>query len=282
MLCSSPLSRNGIVFSRVPFQSNKNSHRCRTYQQRQGVSSEKTCKTKMCSLERHGKIFLLKLVEENEHRFTPDLCNDILSALRTVEQSDARALVTTNDGKFYSNGLDLDWMKEDAATRFPFLLREFERVIYHMMKLNVPTVAAVCGHAAGGGFLFAMAHDYRYMRSDRGFLYNSAVDINVVLPSGSLALQRVKLSPQVYRDVVLKGIKYTGVEGFGAGLVDVLLEGPTQTLEQAVREANALADKPWEKPAYQGLRMAMYSDAINQLEVDVDQGLLPGDMLKEI
>ncbi|GLJ49099.1 hypothetical protein SUGI_1035840 [Cryptomeria japonica] len=257
MLRTSHLSRKGIVFSQATFHSNKNSHCCRAYLQRQGVSWEKTCKTKMCSLERHGKIFLLKFMEENEHRFTPELCSDILSALKTVEQSDARALVTTNDGKFYSNGLDLEWMKEDAATRFPLLLREFERVVYHMMKLNVPTIAAVCGHAAGGGFLFAMAHDYRYMRSDRGFLYNSAVDINVVLPSGSIALQRTKLSPQVFRDVVLKGIKYTGVEGFGAGLVDSLFEGPTQTLEQAMREANVLADKPWEKPAYQGLRMAM-------------------------
>eukprot|EP01018_Ginkgo_biloba_P002264 Gb_17706 [translate_table: standard] len=236
----------------------------------------------MCSLERHGKVFVLKFLSETEHRFTPQLCSDILEALKTVDESDARALVTTNEGKFYSNGLDLSWMKEQPKTRFPFLLIQFEQVILSLMRLNVPTIAALCGHAAAGGFLFAMAHDYRYMRRDRGFLYNSAVDINVVVPTGSLALLKNKLTPQIYRDVILKGVKYTGVTGHEAGLVDSLYDSPSQTVEEALKEASVLADKPWQKATYRGLRMAMYLDVIDKLQLDLDQGLVVEDMVKEV
>lgn len=48
-----------------------------------------------------------------------------------------------------------------------------------MLTLPMPTVAAVTGHAFGGGALLAMAHDWRVMRGDRGYFCFPEVDIRL-------------------------------------------------------------------------------------------------------
>lgn len=215
---------------------------------------------------------MLRLTGETEHRFSPLLCSQIRQHLAFAAASDARALVTTNDGKFFSNGLDLEWTKQEPETRVPFVLRELERLVLDLLKLNMPTYAAICGHAAAGGLLFAMAHDHRMMRKDRGFLYSSAVDINFVLPPGSVALMRAKVTPKVFKDMVLQGVKYTGIMAHEAGIIDSLQEDSSSTFLETLKEAAKFADRPWEKPAYLGLRLAMYPELVEKLERESSSG----------
>lgn len=226
----------------------------------------------MCSLERFGSVLVLRLTGETEHRFSPMLCAQLRQHLATAAASDARALVTTNDGKYFSNGLDLEWTKPEPETRVPFILRELERLVLDLLKLNMPTYAAICGHAAAGGLLFAMAHDHRIMRKDRGFLYSAAVDINFVLPPGSSALLRAKMAPKVFKDMVLQGVKYTGLMANEVGLVDSLQENSASTFEKTLKEAAAFAERPWEKPAYGGLRLSMYPELVERLERESSSG----------
>src|SRR3712207_5779185 len=61
-------------------------------------------------LEREGDVFVLDL-GNGENRFNPDQCTALEEALAEVEASPApRALVTVATGKFWSNGLDLEWL----------------------------------------------------------------------------------------------------------------------------------------------------------------------------
>ena len=41
---------------------------------------------------------------------------------------------------------------------------------FRPLQLPIPTVAAINGHAFGAGMMFAVAHDYRLQREDRGFV----------------------------------------------------------------------------------------------------------------
>lgn len=226
----------------------------------------------MCSLERFGSVLVLRLTGETEHRFSPTLCAQVRKHLATAAVSDARALVTTNDGKYFSNGLDLEWTKPEPESRVPFILRELERMVLDLLKLNMPTYAAICGHAAAGGLLFAMAHDHRIMRKDRGFLYSAAVDINFVLPPGSSALLRAKMAPKIFKDMVLQGVKYTGIMANDVGLVDSLQEDSAATYERALKEAAEFAERSWEKPAYGALRLSMYPELVESLQRESTSG----------
>ena len=71
--------------------------------------------TRMPYLERDGDVFVLHLgdrdVEVSENRFHPDRLAAIHSLLDEVEAHDGpAALVTAATGKFWSNGLDIDWV----------------------------------------------------------------------------------------------------------------------------------------------------------------------------
>ena len=66
----------------------------------------------MTTLDRRDAVFVLTLGDrDDENRFHPDRLVAINSALDEVEAADGqKAVVTTGVGKFYSNGLDLDFM----------------------------------------------------------------------------------------------------------------------------------------------------------------------------
>ncbi|KAL3700435.1 hypothetical protein R1sor_018457 [Riccia sorocarpa] len=214
----------------------------------------------MCSLTKHGKVLVLEFLGTGDHRLSPALFTEIMNQLEVVNSSeDVGALVTTNQGKFYCNGLDLEWVNVNTAERGPILYRKFEELLLAMLNVKVPTVAAICGHAAAGGLALAMAHDYRFMRADRGFLYSGALDVNVAVPSGSLELMASKMTPRVYRDVVLKCMKFTGKMALENELVDSLHDDPAQTLEAAIKEAELLAARNWDKKVYSSIRRTMFS-----------------------
>lgn len=106
----------------------------------------------MPSLDRHDNVFVLDL-GDGENRFHPDWLTAVATALDEVEKADGpRALVTAATGKFYSNGLDLDWLSAHADEYHDYVVSVHE-LFARMLSLPVITVAALQGHT------FAMRRD---------------------------------------------------------------------------------------------------------------------------
>eukprot|EP01018_Ginkgo_biloba_P015195 Gb_15294 [translate_table: standard] len=157
---------------------------------------------------------------------------------------------------------------EDWKSRRTFLVNKMEEVAAALLSLRMPTIAAVCGHASAGGFMLALAHDYRFMRGDRGFLYMSELDLGLNMPPKLMALIRSKVpSPAVLRDVILCARKFTGHMALGAGLVDSVLPNSQETLEAALRSGEELAARNWEGEAYFNMRIASFPHAAHSLGV---------------
>lgn len=217
----------------------------------------------MCSLERTGEVYVLRLKGDvDEHRLNPAFCEEIIASLEIVNRSDAGALVTTNEGKFFSNGLDLAWRDQDPSTRSQLQRDAFNKLLEAFMRVNVPTVAAIRGHAAAGGFIVALAHDHRHMYQERGFLYMSELDVSILIPPKVMALIRSKLSPRAFKEVVLKAAKFTANAAKELGIVDGAHPTAEGTLEAAVAEATQLASRKWRKDLYVGTRLTMYPEVV--------------------
>ncbi len=86
--------------------------------------------------------------------------------------------MTTADSKFYSNGLDLDWLGAHSD-QGDWYVGRVQGLLARVLTLPVPTAAAVVGHAFGAGAMLATAHDFRVMRDDRGFFCFPEVDIRI-------------------------------------------------------------------------------------------------------
>lgn len=98
----------------------------------------------MPALERHDDVFVPDL-GDSENRFHPDWIASVISGLDTVEDGDGpRALVTVATGKFYSNGLDLEWLSAQTEQHQGYI-DSVHRLYARMLSLPVITVAAMQG-----------------------------------------------------------------------------------------------------------------------------------------
>jgi len=169
------------------------------------------------SLSYQDNIAILNLGDD-ENRFSLAFLDDINAALDEVLDK-AQGLVTTGTGKFYTNGLDLDWVLAHGD-QMQWYVNRVHAVFSRVLTLPIPTAAAVNGHAFGAGAMLAMAHDYRTMRSDRGFFCFPEVDIRIPFTTGMAALIQAKLTPQAAVASMTTGRRFGGADAAHYGLVD--------------------------------------------------------------
>jgi enoyl-CoA hydratase/carnithine racemase len=170
------------------------------------------------TLDYADKIAIVRLGED-ENRFSPTFLDQIDQALDQVVADGAQGLVTTAGAKFYSNGLDLDWLSAHAD-QGQWYIGRVHRLLARMLTLPLPTAAAVVGHAFGAGAMLAIAHDFRVMRADRGYFCFPEVDIRIPFNPGMAALIQAKLTPRAAVASMTTGRRFSGPDAEEFGIVD--------------------------------------------------------------
>jgi enoyl-CoA hydratase/carnithine racemase len=182
----------------------------------------------MPTLERTEDVFVLD-IGDGENRFNPDWVAAVCAALDEVEKAAGpRALVTAATGKFFSNGLDLDWLAAHPGDH-PGYVASVQELLARVLSLPLVTVAAVQGHAFGAAAILALAHDFRVMRADRGFWCLPEADIRMPFTAGLSALVQARLAPQVAHEAMVTSRRYGGHDALAAGIADHAVD------ERAVR-----------------------------------------------
>jgi Delta3-Delta2-enoyl-CoA isomerase len=167
-------------------------------------------------LERDGDVWVLRM-DAGENRFDGATVPALHRALDQVEGTvGPAALVTTGSGKFFSNGLDLDWLMAGEGTEG--FLDEVYRLFGRVLGLDMITVAAVNGHAFAGGAMLAAAHDLTVMREDRGYWCVPEVDLGLPLTPPMLAVLATRLPPATLSEASLTGRRYGGPDAVAAGI----------------------------------------------------------------
>ncbi len=173
----------------------------------------------MIDLEVRGNVRILRM-DDGENRFNRTSVDAIHAALDEVGAVDgAVALVTVGAGKFFSNGLDLEWMGGDEGRADPEFIDDVHRILQRVLHLDMHTVAAVNGHAFAGGAMLAVAHDHRVMRSDRGYWCIPEVDLGLPLTDVMFATLDAHLPRETLADAALTGKRYGGTDALVAGIV---------------------------------------------------------------
>lgn len=214
-----------------------------------------------------SNIYVLTLTGPGEHRLTPESLPEIMTALDKVEADPrASALVTTGEGKFFSNGLSLSL--EDRGSKANMqLIDQFHALLKRMLTFPIPTVAAVNGHAVAGGCMLALAHDYRFMRADRGFMFLSEIDIKLPFSPGMNAVIRCKLPVMTYHKAMLSAFRYTGKTAIEAGMVHASHPDEQSTFQEALKLAKGLASRNYDRGVYQTIKKQMFKAEIQDLEI---------------
>lgn len=218
-------------------------------------------------LDYDDKIAIIRLGDD-ENRFSPAFLDDVEAALDQVISDGALGLVTTAGGKFYSNGLDLDWLSAHTD-RGPWYINRVHRLLARVLTLSVPTAAAVVGHAFGAGAMLAIAHDFRAMRDDRGYFCFPEVDIRIPFNPGMAALIQSKLTPRAAVASMTTGRRFSGPDAAQFGIVDVACPADAVT-GTAVDQIRPLGGK--DPGTLREIKQTMFGHVVRAL-TDSDEAL---------
>ncbi|MEE2673604.1 MAG: enoyl-CoA hydratase/isomerase family protein [Myxococcota bacterium] len=217
----------------------------------------------MIDLQQKDAVFVLTM-QSGENRFNRSFITALNEALDSVEASDGpAALVTVGQGKFYSNGLDLEWLPAQPQEVIDSFLGDFERLFARLLSLPMISVAALNGHAFAGGAMFSLAHDFRVMRTGRGYWCLPEIDLGMPLRPGMNALITGRLAKNTAHEAIVTGRRYAAEEALAAGIVQQAVP-EEDVLDAAVARAAPHVGKSRE--AMQALKREMYRGVLETLE----------------
>jgi enoyl-CoA hydratase/carnithine racemase len=171
------------------------------------------------TLLREGPVFVLTL-NRKENWINPTTISCLSDALDVVEAAEhPKALVITGTGKFFSNGLDIEFMLNRPADK-DGMVESFWRFLSRLLVTDCHTVAAINGHAFGAGLFLALACDWRLMRTERGFVNFPELNLGMRLSKAFAELTKAKLSPKALRVGVLTGKRFSSADALAEGIID--------------------------------------------------------------
>jgi enoyl-CoA hydratase/carnithine racemase len=215
----------------------------------------------MPSLERVEEIWVLDL-GSGPNVISPEFLEAVSGALdEVVASAPPRGLVTTASGKFFSMGLDLEWIAGNPSG-VGDLVAGMHELFARVLELPLPTVAALRCHAFAGGGLLALAHDYRVMPRKGVYFGLPEVDVRIAFTQGVTELVRGRLAPPVAHEALTSGRRYSGADAFAAGIADELAAAE-EVLPKAIAIAKNLSGK---HPATYGeIKGRLYRDVLASL-----------------
>ncbi len=155
-------------------------------------------------------------------------------------EREARAVVLTGRGRAFSAGGDFAWFPELRETaRLDALRRDAKQLIWDLLDVEVPIVAAVNGHAMGLGASIALLCDVILM-ADTATIGDPHVKVGIVAGDGGVAIWPLAIGPARAKQYLLTGDPVTAAEAERIGLVNRVV--PAAELEaEAMSLARRLA-----------------------------------------
>ncbi len=201
-------------------------------------------------------VTVLTMNYENENRMSGPFTKELREALAGLERDEQVKAVVVTGGheKFFSNGLDLNWMgQQDKETLNSFML-DVTRLLKETALFGKPLIGAINGHTFGLGTIWASGFDFRIMREDRGWVCFPEMDINIPFLPGMIAICEHGLGKRTFREMAWSAKRYPGPEAVAVGWAreavakDEVLPSSIELarfMAQKAQPAFALTKKRW-------------------------------------
>jgi enoyl-CoA hydratase len=175
-----------------------------------------------------------------------------LSAIAALEQGFAAAareipqggVVLTGAGKVFSAGVDTRAFARYDREQRQSMAQAITRMVAQLLAIPVPVVAAVNGHALGGGFVLMLACDYRIGADvEAAKLGMTEAQAGIPFPAGPLEVMRHELAPEMLRRLTLTSVVLSMRELVNSGTLDELCAADILK-SRALAQSKKLAAQP--------------------------------------
>jgi enoyl-CoA hydratase len=186
-----------------------------------------------------------------------------------LEQLSLRAprggLVLSGDGEAFSAGVDVKEVPRYSRDEGARMITGINAAVTLLYALPTATVAAVNGHAIGGGLVMVLACDTRLAADVPSKLALTEVTAGVPYPACPMEVLRAEVEPAYRRHLVLSGQAVDPHAARARGLVDEVV-APAQLLERAV----ALARERAAAASYAVVKEQLKRDAVARMREIVE------------
>ncbi|MFL6572323.1 MAG: enoyl-CoA hydratase/isomerase family protein [Burkholderiales bacterium] len=195
-------------------------------------------------VETHGRVLVVRLNRPQVlNALNTQMGRDLygLWTRLTEEPGDIRCVVLTGAGeRAFCAGADLKERDGMPQEQWQAQHELFERGFMALMELPLPVIAAVNGHAYGGGLEFALACDFIYAaRTAR--LALSEVRLGIMPGGGGTQNLPRAVGERRAKELILSGRQFSAEEGTAWGIFNRTCE-PGSVLNDAVETATAIAE----------------------------------------
>ncbi|KAF4681928.1 hypothetical protein FOZ62_024344, partial [Perkinsus olseni] len=186
-----------------------------------------------------GQVLIRKAPQGKTHVYNiafnrPDVRNAITLEMMTdlsraakylsgLPQSECRAVVLSGEGKSFCAGRDLKASRNFTPDQAKEYLQGMKDGVKAVLGLPMPVIAAVHGHAMGGGLEFALASDLR-VASPATVLRLPETALGLIPGVGGCVLLPLMLPIATALDMVYTSRPVQATEAFNFGLVNRLTE----------------------------------------------------------
>ena len=221
---------------------------------------------------------------DRRNALSDEMLTDLGGAFAQLrDDASVRVVVVTGAPPVFSAGADAglkstmsaEERRQAFATRKSQFRRLFERANTLLEGLEQITIAAVNGHAVGGGWGLALACDFRLAAAEAQF-WIPEVDLGVPLGVASTTRFVRLVGPARAKEIILECRRYSAEETRSMGLLHRVVPGGE--LEKRVKEfAQTLLAKPFRPLAEMKARInAIARTGIPEVNA-MTEGFLPRD-----
>ncbi|MFB7992056.1 enoyl-CoA hydratase/isomerase family protein [Streptomyces sp. NPDC056002] len=194
------------------------------------------------NVTRDSAVATIRVDRPKANAVDPAMIDEFLTVLPPLAADpEVRCIVVTGSGRFFIAGADIAVMRDLSAGNQARMRRwiDVQRLIEKAPK---PVVAAMNGHALGGGAELSLACDLRIISADASFGFP---EIRLGLFPGAGGSQRLPrlVGPHLAKRLMIEGERLAPQRASELGLVDVV--AAADEFEAVVAEwAHRLAERP--------------------------------------
>jgi enoyl-CoA hydratase len=199
----------------------------------------------MITMEDRSGVVVVSLARPPVNALDLPMIEELEATFARLAAASSRAgVVLTGSGNAFCAGVDTKaFMSYDRAERRRMVLA-ITRMTRSILLLACPLVAAVNGHALGGGFVLMLCADYRLAADDATVrLGLTEARAGVPFPAGPVAIMKHEMPAGLLRQMTLSSRVMSPQDLVGHALINALT-GRDQIVEQAVAAARDLASQP--------------------------------------
>ncbi|HUS65051.1 MAG TPA: enoyl-CoA hydratase/isomerase family protein [Kofleriaceae bacterium] len=193
-------------------------------------------------VERRGAVALLTLNNPPANALGTPVLTALAEAIEALAADDARAVVVTGAGRFFSAGLDLfEVAKLVGSPDAEAFARRFDGLVTGLFALEKPVVAAINGHAIAGGAVLAATADFRLVADAELKIGVTEIQVGVVYPTSALEVVRFACAGPHLAELLYRGNTYGPADAVVRRLADEVVPAG-ELLDRALALAAELGE----------------------------------------